>query len=269
MSAFTETDVLVIGAGAAGAAISKHLSDGGIKVTCLEQGEWLHQMEHAHVYDGWETERLRAWRWEPSLRQFPEDYPVTGNALPQMMNGAGGSTLHYAGAWPRFKPVDFRRGTEHGLQGTIDWPISYEDLEPFYAMNDAELGVARLTGDPGNPRAPEGWGPVCRGHKVGNKMARGFDKLNWHWWPATNAVLTRPKDNRLACNDCGFCLGGCPRGSIASSDVTYWPKAIRNGVDLRTNARVEQVNAKDGRVTGATYVDRVTGAGRRFAPGSW
>ena len=260
MSAYTETDVLVIGAGAAGAAISKRLSDGGIKVVCLEQGDWMHQMEHAHFYDGWELERLRSWAWVPNTRQFPEDYPTTGNALPQMMSGVGGSTLHYAGAWPRFKPVDFRRGTEHGLEGTIDWPISYEELEPFYAINDAEIGVARRTGDPGNPPAPEGWGPVCRGHKVGNKMARGFDKLGWHWWPSTNSVLTRPKDNRLACNDCGFCLGGCPRGSISSTDVTYWPKAIANGVELRTNARVEQINAKNGIVTGATYIDRVTGS---------
>ena len=260
MSSNIETDVLVIGAGAGGAAMSKRLSDNGIKVVCLEQGPWMHQMEHAHFYDGWEMERLRAWQWAPSLRQFPEDYPVTGNAMPQMMNGVGGSTLHYAGAWPRFKPVDFRRGTEHGLEGTIDWPISYEELEQYYAINDAELGVARLTGDPSNPSAPEGWGPVCKGHKVGNKMASGFDRLGWHWWPATNAVLTRAKDKRMVCNDCGFCLGGCPRGSIGSADVTYWPKAIANGVDLRTNARVETITTRNGLATGAVYVDRITGA---------
>ena len=109
MTAYTETDVLVIGAGAGGAAMSKRLSDAGIKVTCLEQGDWLHPMNHAHMYDGWELERLRSWSWHPNVRKFPEDYPVTGNAAPMMMNGVGGSTLHYAGAWPRFKPVDFAR----------------------------------------------------------------------------------------------------------------------------------------------------------------
>jgi 2-methyl-1,2-propanediol dehydrogenase len=259
MSARPETDVLVIGAGAAGAAITKRLSDGGVKVVCLEQGPWMHQLQHGHFYDSWELERRRGWNWEPNVRQLPEDYPITGNAAPQMMNGVGGSTLHYAGAWPRFKPVDFRKGTEHGLEGTIDWPISYEELEPYYAINDAEIGVARLVGDPGNPRAPEGWGPVCRGHLVGHKMATGFDKLGWHWWPAANSVLTRAKDNRLACNDCGFCLGGCPRGSISSTDVTYWPKALKNGVDLRINARVEHINTQHSLATGATYVDRLTG----------
>ena len=259
MTAYTETDVLVIGAGAGGAAMSKRLSDAGIKVTCLEQGDWLHPMNHAHMYDGWELERLRSWSWHPNVRRFPEDYPVTGNAAPMMMNGVGGSTLHYAGAWPRFKPVDFRKGTEHGTEGTIDWPISYEELEPFYAINDAEVGVGRRTGDPGNPPRPDGWGPASPGGKVGRKMATGFDRLGWHWWPAENAILTKPKDARLACNACGFCLGGCPRNAIASTDATYWPKALRNGVDLRTNARVERVNAKNGKVTGATYIDRLTG----------
>ncbi|TKG58800.1 GMC family oxidoreductase [Prauserella endophytica] len=260
MAAYTETDVLVIGAGAGGAAMSKRLSDDGIKVVCLEQGDWLHPMDHPHFYDGWELERHRAWSWHPNVRMFPEDYPITGNTEPMLMNGVGGSTLHYAGAWPRFKPVDFRKGTEHGVEGTIDWPISYEELEPFYFINDAEIGVARRTGDPGNPPRPEGWGPANRGGKVGHKMARGFDKLGWHWWPADNAILTVPKDARLPCNDCGFCLGGCPRHAIASTDVTYWPRALRNGVDLRTNARVERINAKNGRATGATYVDRITGS---------
>ncbi|WP_214370827.1 GMC family oxidoreductase [Pseudonocardia sp. H11422] len=259
MAAYTETDVLVIGAGAGGGAMSKRLSDAGIKVVCLEQGDWVHAMDHPHTYDGWEIERKRSWSFEPNVRQFPEDYPITGNTTPYTFTGVGGSTLHYAGAWPRFKPVDFRKGTEHGVEGTIDWPISYEELEPFYAINDAEIGVARRTGDPGNPARPEGWGPASRGGKVGHKMGSGFDKLGWHWWPADNAILTRTKDARLACNDCGFCLAGCPRHAIASTDVSYWPAALRNGVDLRVNARVEQINAKNGRATGATYIDRVTG----------
>lgn len=119
MSGHSETDVLVIGAGAGGAAVGKRLSDAGIAVVCLEQGPWMHKMAHAHFYDSWETERHRVWNWAPNVRKLPQDYPTTGNTLPMMMNGVGGSTLHYAGAWPRFKPVDFRRGTEHGLEGNV------------------------------------------------------------------------------------------------------------------------------------------------------
>lgn len=259
-----ETDVLVIGAGAAGAAMSKRLSDGGLRVVCLEQGDWLNQMNRPHLYDSWELERVRSWDWRTDVRQGDEDYPATGNLAPMMMNGVGGSTLVYAGAWPRFKPVDFRKGTEHGMEGTIDWPISYEDLEPYYAINDHEVGIARRTGDPGNPPRPPGWGPATKGGKVGNTTGRGFNALGWHWWPADNAILTKEKDGRLSCNDCGFCLSGCPRGSIASTDLTYWPKAIANGVDLRVNARVERIVVRNGKATGAVYVDRATGIEREI-----
>jgi 2-methyl-1,2-propanediol dehydrogenase len=257
---YDEADVLVIGAGPAGAAISKRLSGARLRVTCLEQGGWVHPLDHPHFHDEWDIEKLRGWSHSPNVRQLPEDYPCTGNVDALMYNAVGGSSILYAAAWPRFRPADFRKGTEHGVEGTIDWPISYEDLEPFYDLNDAEVGVARRPGDPGNPPRPAAYGPAVPPGKVGLKMARAFDQLGWHWWPADHAILTRPRDGRLACNACGPCLRGCPRHSIASSDVTYWPRALANGADLRTGARVERINVEGGRATGATYIDRATGA---------
>ena len=73
-------DVLIIGSGAGGAVVSKRLSDGGIKVVCLEQGDWLHALDHPHMYEGWELERLRAWSWLPNVRRLPEDYITTGES---------------------------------------------------------------------------------------------------------------------------------------------------------------------------------------------
>ena len=57
-------------------------------------------------------------------------------------------------------------------------------------------------------------------------MARGFDRLGWHWWPSDSAIITRDYDGRRACNNCGPCDLGCPTGAKASTDVTYWPKAL-------------------------------------------
>lgn len=257
-----EADVLVIGAGMGGAAVSKRLSDAGVKVICLEQGDWVHPARYPHHHWEWEIEKQRGWAYDPNVRKFPEDYPVTGRTTPYMFNAVGGSTIHYAGHWPRFKPVDFRKGTEHGLEGTIDWPITYEELAPFYDVNDVEMGISGVPGDrayperAGAPRQP----PIAPG-KLGKKFAQGLEKLGWHWWPSDNAIITRPLDGRLPCNACGNCLSGCPRGSLGSVDVTYWPKALKNGVDLRTNARVARINiGDDGRARGATYIDRLTGA---------
>jgi choline dehydrogenase-like flavoprotein len=255
-----ETDVLVIGSGMGGAAVSLHLGEAGIKVTCLEQGGWVHAVDHPHFHTEWEIEKQRGWAFDPNVRKFGEDYPVTGHTTCYMYNAVGGSTVHYAGHWPRFKPVDFRKGTEHGLEGTIDWPITYEELAPFYDMNDADIGVSGSVGDTGYPERTPRHGPPVPPGKLGLRIAEGMDRLGWHWWPSDNAILTRAKDGRLPCNACGNCLSGCPRGSLGTVDVSHWPKAIGAGVDLRTNARVEQITlGKDGLADGAVYIDRLTG----------
>ena len=259
------TDLLVIGSGMGGAAMSKRLSDAGIKVVCLEQGDWVHPTQFPHFHDEWEFEKYRSWDFNTNLRKGPEDYPVTGIALPRMVNAVGGSTIHFAGHWFRYRPADFRKGTEHGLEGTIDWPFTYEHLAPFYDINDAEVGIAGLRGDPSYPPRPERYGAPIKPGKGGRRMAQAWNRLGWQWWPTDNAILTRGKDGRLPCNSCGNCLSGCPRGSLGATDVSYWPKALQNGVDLRTNARVEMIEVKDGRAAGAVYIDRLTGARQRVS----
>jgi choline dehydrogenase-like flavoprotein len=257
-----EYDVLIIGAGQAGGAIANRLSGAGIRVVCLEQGDWVQPADYPQFEDEWELEKLRRWNFDPNVRQLPEDYPVTGVTAPMMFNGVGGSTLHYLAGWPRYRPSDFRRGTEHGLEGAIDWPITYEDLEPYYAQGDAAVGISGIVGDPSNPPRPERDPAIAPG-KLGLKAARAFNELGWAWWPGDNAIITRPRDRRLACNACGSCIG-CPRGSLGSADVTFWPGALANGAELRTNARVSQIKlGSDGRVDGATYIDRTTGAEHR------
>lgn len=260
-----QTDVLVIGSGMGGAAISKRLSDAGVKVVCLEQGDWMPPDQYPHYYNEWEVEKYRSWVFDPNLRKAPEDYPVTGHASPRMMNVVGGSTVHYGGHWFRYKPVDFRKGTEHGLEGTIDWPISYEDLAPFYDINDAEVGISGRAGDPANPARSRRHGPPQKPGRAGLRMADAWSRLGWHWWPGDNAILTAGKDGRLPCNSCGNCHSGCPRGSLGSMDFAYWPAALRNGVDLRTNSRVELVEVHGGRATGAVYIDRLTGDRHRVS----
>jgi 2-methyl-1,2-propanediol dehydrogenase len=256
-------DVLVIGSGMAGAAISKRLSDAGVRVVCLEQGPWVLPAEHPHYSHEWEFELMRDWNRNPNVRRGATDYPTTSHgdiATPMLMNVVGGSTTHYNAHWPRLKPVDFRKGTEHGLEGSADWPITYEDLAPYYELNDAELGISGIAGDPAvPPRSPRQTPPLPFGPH-GRRIAAGFEKLGWHWWPADNGIITEDYDGRVACNGCGSCRNGCPRGSLAMMTRTYWPKALRNGVELRTLSRVEQITTDErGRANGAIYIDLRTG----------
>jgi choline dehydrogenase-like flavoprotein len=253
-------DVLVIGSGAAGAAATKRLTDLGAKVICLEQGDWVKPGDYSSARPDWEIQIRRGpFHFSPNVRRRPEDYPVieAGGHPPNvlMFNGVGGSTIHWATHFPRFHPSDFRVRSLDGVAD--DWPINYQDLEPYYDINDRETGVAGLAGDPANPpRSARPTPPLPLG-VLGETIGRGFDQLGWHWWVSDNAIVSRPYDGRPGCELHGKCMFGCPIGSKASTDVTYWPKALRKGAVLKTWARVREISVDaGGRASGAFYYDR-------------
>src|SRR5207237_10453346 len=106
----------------------------------------------------------------------------------QMFNGVGGS-IHWGTHFPRLHPSDFRVRTLDGVAD--DWPISYHDLEPYYDMNDREMGVAGVAGDPTNPpRSARPTPPLPLGI-LGEAIGRGLDKLGWYWWVCDNATISK------------------------------------------------------------------------------
>jgi choline dehydrogenase-like flavoprotein len=257
-------DVIVIGAGMAGAAISHTLRKGGAKVVCLEQGHEIGAVDHPTFGDDWEFEMRRDWAFTPNQRQQPGDYPVVTNGtfMPYLGASVGGSTNHYSGFWHRLKPVDFRKGTEHGVEGTIDWPISYEDLAPYYDRNDYDVGVSGLPGDPGYPARPDAPRlPLVQHGEYNNILADAMEGMGIHWWPADNAVLTEDRGHRLACNSCGMCNTGCPRGSLGTATQAYVLPALSLGLDLRTGTRVHRITTDHtGAADGVEYEDLADGS---------
>lgn len=251
-------DVLVIGSGMGGAIASKVLAEAGLKVVCLEQGDWTRPESRPHAQPDWEWRRATSFSTSPNMRRFNEDYPIDSTDETTLMwNAVGGSTAIYTATWPRFRPSDFRKGTEHGCQP--DWPFTYEDLDPWFERNDRDCGVAGIVGDPAIPDRGAFPVPPLPHGGIAEIAASGFDQLGWHWWPMPCAIITEDYDGRQACNGCGNCQSGCPRGSMADVSVTHWPKAVRAGAQLRTNARVVRIETgPDGRATGAEYIDRMT-----------
>src|SRR5215470_13762877 len=250
-------DVLVVGAGAAGAAFTWSVSREGLQVLCLEQGDWVDPASYATTRADWEAARLAEWHPDPNVRRLAADYPVQASEspiTPLMYNAVGGSTIHWSAHFPRFKPSDFRVKTLDGVAD--DWPLTYEEIEPFFDLNDQMMGVAGLSGDPSYPpKSPRPTPPIPLG-KLGETMARGFDRLDWHWWPSDSAIITQPYDGRHACNNCGPCDWGCPIGAKASTDITYWPKALASGARLVTRARVREITVgSDGLADGVIYHD--------------
>ena len=146
------TGVLIIGAGAAGAAAAWRLASQGISVTCLEQGGWQHPETSPADQPDWERRRLNDWSPNPNRRAGPADYPVAHENSPfnpLMVNAVGGSTVMWSALMPRMHPSDFRMHSQDGIGD--DWPISYGDLAPYYALNERMNGVAGQTGNPAYP----------------------------------------------------------------------------------------------------------------------
>jgi choline dehydrogenase-like flavoprotein len=230
---------VIVGAGASGAAAAMVLAEAGLRVVCLEQGGWLDQREAPSNGARWEEALQTTFHINPNVRRLASDYPVVEDETcirPALYTGVGGSTLRWGAHFPRMRPSDFG-----------PWPISYDDLDPFYDAVDEVTGVAGVHGDPANPPRrgarqkplPLGPGPT--------RLAEAFDRLGWHWWPSDSAVLTEAREGREACNLCGPCGVGCPRHARASADIAWWPRALAAGAELRTQARVLRV--EPGRVT--------------------
>ena len=83
-----------------------------------------------------------------------------------------------------------------------------------------------------------------------------MNKLGWHWWPSDTSVATTEYDGRAPCINLGHCTPACTQGAKASTDITYWPHAIRAGVELRTRCRVREITVNEhGMASGAIYYD--------------
>lgn len=249
-----DVDVLIIGAGASAAAFAWSLSDTKMKILCLEQGDWVDHAQYPATGTDW---AMRSdFDSDPNVRGADADYPVNNDDSDITVanyNGVGGGTILYAAHFPRLHPSDFRARTLDGVAD--DWPIDYETLVPFYEVNDKMMGVSGLAGDPAYPPKKPPMPPIPLG-KSGTALARGYNNLGWHWWPADCAINTKAYEGRDKCINLGLCGLGCAQGAKGSVDVTYWPEAIRMGVHLKTNCRVSEITiGKDGMATGVSYFD--------------
>jgi choline dehydrogenase-like flavoprotein len=249
-------DVLIVGAGASGAAMAWSLADTRMHILCLEQGDWMDPAKYPGMSADWEARQLGDFSFSPNQRQRREDYPINDAGSPiavSNFNAVGGSTILYAAHFPRFHPSDFRVRTLDGVAD--DWPIDYQRLAPYYDVNARMMGVSGLAGDPAYPPKELPLPPVALG-KLGETLAKGFNRLGWHWWPSDSAIATEEYEGRAPCINAGTCLLGCAQGAKASTDITYWPPALRRGVTLKTHCRVREITvAENGMADGVIYYD--------------
>ncbi|MFL5254458.1 MAG: GMC family oxidoreductase [Rhodopila sp.] len=249
-------DVLIIGTGASGAAVAWSLAETKMRIVCMEQGDWQNPSEYPTSGRDWEQRQLSDMHHNPNRRRRETDYPINGaesDIQVANFNGVGGSTVLYAGHFPRFHPSDFRVKTLDGVAD--DWPIDYQTLAPYYDENDRMMGVSGLAGDPAYPPKPAIMPPLPLG-RTGSALGRGLNKLGWHWWPSDSAIASQDYEGRAKCINLAHCTSGCAQGAKASSDITYLPAAMRAGVEVWPRCRVREITVNEhGMASGVIYYD--------------
>ena len=142
-----DPDVLIVGAGPSGAVAAKRLAEDGFRVTVLEQGDWPDYSKARPERADFDITATRDWTWDPNVRRSKADYPIDdseSDITALMWNGVGGGTIVFAAQWQRNMPSDFRVRTLDGVAD--DWPLTYEDLEPYYVRVERDFGISGVAG---------------------------------------------------------------------------------------------------------------------------
>lgn len=250
-------DVVIVGAGAAGCLAAAKLAAAGKRVVVLEAGPaWtLQDMKSSQIW-------ARRLKWGGAPVRVEGDQPFGHNMATGW--GVGGAALHHYANWPRLTPDDFRLKSRFGRGA--DWPLSYEELRPYYDRIQAEVGLAgeaeaEVWRPPGAPYPH----PPVPTFLQAQTLAKGFEKRGWRTAPPPFAVLTEARGDRQPCIYDGWCDAGCPIGSLANPLVTYHRDAVRAGATFHAWSPVTAVLSQAGRVTGVAYVEEVSGERRRIA----
>jgi len=277
-------DVAIIGSGAGGGTVTKVLADLGVNVALIEAGPpidpnkdfkehmWPYQVPHRGIGDGgagyfgptpWAfgyfTTTSGGW-------ELPgEPYTVAPGSKFEWFRSrvVGGRTNHYGRISLRFADYDFTPYTRDGL-GT-DWPITYDELSPYYDKAESFIGV---TGSrEGIRSAPDGIFQQCPPPRVHEMLVqRATKKLNIPCIASRLAVITKPTNGRPACHYCAQCGRGCVTASnYSSSQVQIFPALKTGRVKLFTNAMARELIADaSGKVTGVSYIDKASRTERQI-----
>ena len=240
--------VVIVGSGAGGGTLANELAQKGVDVVVLEAGK-LHTTAD-FLADEWASFQQLAWldpRTASGSWRVAKDFP---NLPAWICKTVGGTSVHWAGASLRIQPHEFKTLTHYGkIKGAslLDWPITREDLDPYYSLAEKKLGVTRTNGMPGLPGNNNFKVFYTGATKIGYKQVN----------TGRMAINSVTSDGRSYCHQRGFCFQGCRFGAKWSTLYTELPRAIATGhAELRTEAHVARIEHDDaGKVNAVLYYD--------------
>jgi gluconate 2-dehydrogenase alpha chain len=267
-------DVVLVGVGAMGSVVAPVLAHAGLHVVGLEAGPWRtkhdflpDELGSAYYCRGGmgpkflsETPRWRRNEGEPTSEAT--------FSLGRMMNGVGGSVIHWGGALRRLHPHHFaylthvreKLGEEALPEGNTlaDWPVYYDDLEPYYTTVEYLIGVAGNEDNPFIPRSKPYPLPPLRPFRTSEIFRKAAREMGLHPYPTPVAVNSEPYNGYPATTYCAWSGGFGPFNDERwHPGLTSVPEALATGnLDLRTHCRVIRVLTDgEGRASGVEYVD--------------
>jgi choline dehydrogenase-like flavoprotein len=265
---------IIVGSGPGGATAADELTRAGRSVVVFERGhnylvDLTHPHDLKHVFSNDELKYTIRHFLGPDPWLEPRSFRLSESDGDRLLIGevnnlpatVGGGSVHADGKLSRFRDDDFRMLTELGPAedaNVADWPVTYDDLEPYYAAAERLVGVAGLAG--ANPFAawrsapyPMPPGPPMYSSVMTSQAA---ERLGYHPYPAPTGVNSVPYDERPACNNCGFCSDfGCAIHAKGGPGPAL-RRALRTGrAELRPDAFVSRILIRGGRATGVEWID--------------
>ena len=263
-------DAIIVGSGAGGGMAANILANSGLKIAVVEAGPFFDPKDPT-------TQTQLKWPWESprrgasSTRAFGDfdmsygDWEVEGEPYTQKGDTnfmwwrtrmLGGRTNHWGRISLRFGPIDFKHKDVDGLGE--NWPISYDDLKPYYDKLDKMIGV--FGSKEGLPNDPDGFflpPPKPRLHEL--YYIKGAKKTGIPTIPSRLSILTkRINKDRGVCFYCNQCSRSCNVYADFSSSSCLIIPALKGGqIDLLTNCMVRTVTTdNEGRATGVSYINK-------------
>ena len=271
-------DVCIIGSGAGGGTAAKVLTEGGLNVVMLEAGPrldpdkdfkehvWPYQLAHRGVGIGGKQRGIGDEFMAPNGFWEIEGEPYTtapGSSFRWFRSRIeGGRTNHWGRIALRFGPADFRVHSTDGMGD--DWPITYDDLAPYYDKVETYIGVFGTKENV--PNAPDGVflpPPIPRCTET--LVKKTCDQLHITCIPSRLAILTKPLNGRDACHYCAQCGRGCKSASnFSSSQVMIPPAAATGRFTMIPNAMAREIILGDsGKAESVSYIDKTTKSEQR------
>lgn len=241
--------VLIIGTGSGGGVLANELAQKGVKVVSLEAGG--RYLPEDYINDEWDSFGQLAWtdaRTTSGDWRVAKDFP----GLPTwIVKAVGGTSIHWAGASLRFQDHEWKARTNYGhVAGAnlLDWPIDGAEMAPWYDLAEAKLGVTRTGDRPGLPGN--------NNYKVLEKGAKALGYKEVH--TGRMAINSVDYDDRMICQQTGFCFQGCKWGAKWSAAYTDIPRGEATGnLEVRDHCHAIRIEHDDkGKVTGVVYVDK-------------